>query len=163
MTLTNYLLLYKLSVITFWSFSMNNHRRSKTLGGSKTRHSCLGGPGPLGALYIVHHVHQLATPLRIILCFLFFSKSKQVLLASSNCIVGRYILSHLLTEGARCSSVVRAFANGMMDRRIDPSWWTHWTIFVPASAPRLVWQRPWYVPSCLWDGAYKRTLTANRK
>ena len=24
--------------------------------------------------------------------------------------------------GARCSSVVRAFAHGMMGRRIDPSW-----------------------------------------
>ena len=34
---------------------------------------------------------------------------------------------------------------------------------VPASAPRLVYQRPWYVLSCLWDGAYKRTLTVNRK
>ena len=33
---------------------------------------------------------------------------------------------------------------------------------VPASAPRLVQQRPWYVLSCLWDGAYKRTLAANR-
>ena len=28
---------------------------------------------------------------------------------------------------------------------------------VPASAPRL------YVLSCLWDGAYKRTIAANRK
>ena len=27
--------------------------------------------------------------------------------------------------GARCSSVVRAFAHGAMGRRIDPSWWTH--------------------------------------
>ena len=26
--------------------------------------------------------------------------------------------------GARCSSVVRAFAHGAMDRRIDPSWWS---------------------------------------
>ena len=34
---------------------------------------------------------------------------------------------------------------------------------VPASAPRLVKQRPWYVLSCLWDGAYKRTLAVNRK
>ena len=30
--------------------------------------------------------------------------------------------------GARCSSVVRVFAHGVMDRRIDPSWWTHWAI-----------------------------------
>ena len=34
---------------------------------------------------------------------------------------------------------------------------------IPASAPRLVWQRPWYVLSCLWDGAYKITLAVNRK
>ena len=27
--------------------------------------------------------------------------------------------------GVRCSSVVRAFTQGAMDRRIDPSWWTH--------------------------------------
>ena len=32
-------------------------------------------------------------------------------------------------------------------------------LLVPASAPRLVQQRPWYVLSCLWDGAYKSTLT----
>ena len=30
---------------------------------------------------------------------------------------------------------------------------------VPASAP----QRQWYVLSCLWDDAYKRTLAANRR
>ena len=41
-------------------------------------------------------------------------------------------------EGARCGSVVRAFAHGAMGRRIDPSWWTHWAFLVPASAPRLV-------------------------
>ena len=32
----------------------------------------------------------------------------------------------LLEVGARCSSVVRAFAHGIMGRRIDLSWgWTH--------------------------------------
>ena len=41
--------------------------------------------------------------------------------------------------GARCSSVVRAFAHGAMGRRIDPSWGGHIELFlVPASAPRLV-------------------------
>ena len=35
---------------------------------------------------------------------------------------------HIHALGARCSSVVRAFAHGMMGRRIDPSWWTHWAI-----------------------------------
>ena len=31
-------------------------------------------------------------------------------------------------EGARCSAVIRAFAYGVLGRRIDPSWWTHWAI-----------------------------------
>ena len=49
-----------------------------------------------------------------------------------------------------------------MGRRIDPSWDGPIELFlVPASAPRLVLQR--YVLSCLWDGAYKRTLAVNRK
>ena len=41
--------------------------------------------------------------------------------------------------GARCSSVVRAFAHDAMGRRIDPSWGGPIELFlVPASAPRLV-------------------------
>ena len=43
---------------------------------------------------------------------------------------------------------------------IDPSWGGPIELFlVPVSAPRLLW----YVLSCLWDGAYKRTLAAIRK
>ena len=42
-------------------------------------------------------------------------------------------------EGARCSSVVRAFAHGAMGHRIDPSWGEPIELFlVPASAPQLV-------------------------
>ena len=42
-------------------------------------------------------------------------------------------------EGARCSSVVRAFAHGAMGRRIDPLWGRPIELFlVPASAARLV-------------------------
>ena len=42
-------------------------------------------------------------------------------------------------QGARCSSVVRAFAHGAMGRRIDPSRVGPIELFfVPASAPRLV-------------------------
>ena len=49
--------------------------------------------------------------------------------------------------------MVRAFA-----RRVDPSCGGHIELFlVPASAPRLVEQRLWFVLSCLWDDAYKRT------
>ena len=60
--------------------------------------------------------------------------------------------------------MVRAFTHGMMGRWIDPSWGGPIELFlVPASAPRLVLQRLWYVPSCLWDRAYKRTLAVNRK
>ena len=41
--------------------------------------------------------------------------------------------------GARCSSMVRAFAHGAMGRRINPSWGGPIELFlVPASAPRLV-------------------------
>ena len=68
------------------------------------------------------------------------------------------------SEGARCSSVVRAFAHGAMGHRIDPSWGGPIELFlVPASTQRLVKQRPWYVLSCLWDDVYKRTLAANQK
>ena len=53
--------------------------------------------------------------------------------------------------------MVRVFAHGVMGRRIDPSLGEPIELFlVPASAPRLVL-------SCLWDGAYKRTLAVNRK
>ena len=34
---------------------------------------------------------------------------------------------------------------------------------VPPSAPWLVYQRLWYVLSCLGNGAYKRTHAANQK
>ena len=40
-----------------------------------------------------------------------------------------------LEEGARCSSVVRAFARGAMGRRIDPSWSGPIELFL---VPRLV-------------------------
>ena len=44
-------------------------------------------------------------------------------------------LVHLIKFGARCSSVVRAFAHGAMGRRIDPSWGGPIELFlVPASA-----------------------------
>ena len=45
----------------------------------------------------------------------------------------------VITSGVRCSSMVRAFAHSVMGHWIDP------------------------VLSCLWDGAYKRTLAANQK
>ena len=60
--------------------------------------------------------------------------------------------------------MVRVFAHGAMGLRIDPSWGGPTELFVvPASDPRLVYQRPWYVLLCLWDGAYKRTLAVNQK
>ena len=42
-------------------------------------------------------------------------------------------------QGARCSSMVRAFAHGAMGRRIDPSWGEPNELFlILASAPQLV-------------------------
>ena len=51
-----------------------------------------------------------------------------------------YVRHHIsVNKGARCSSVVRAFAHGAMGRRIDHSWVEPIELFlVPASAPRLV-------------------------
>ena len=44
--------------------------------------------------------------------------------------------SFFMFGGARCSSVVRAFAHGAMGRWIDPSWGGPIELFlVPASAP----------------------------
>ena len=41
-----------------------------------------------------------------------------------------------VTRGARCSSVVRAFAHGATGRQIDPSWGEPIELFlVPSSAP----------------------------
>ena len=52
-------------------------------------------------------------------------------------IIGLRDFSEIL--GARCSSVVRAFAQDAMGRRIDPSWGEPIELFlVPASAQRLV-------------------------
>ena len=49
------------------------------------------------------------------------------------------VIVHKLVCRARCSSVVRAFAHGAMDRWIDPSWGEPIELFhVPASAPRPV-------------------------
>ena len=44
--------------------------------------------------------------------------------------------SDLQKAGARCSSMVRGFAHGVMGRQIDPSWCGPIELFlVPASAP----------------------------
>ena len=54
-------------------------------------------------------------------------------------LLSKLLIVLLSTQGARCSSVVRAFAHGAMGRWIDPSWGGPIELFlVPASAPRLV-------------------------
>ena len=51
----------------------------------------------------------------------------------------RWVVGSIHHGGARCSSVVRAFAHGAMGRRIDPSCGDPIELFlVSASAPRLV-------------------------
>ena len=47
-----------------------------------------------------------------------------------------YLMVHSTHFGARCSSVVRAFAHGVMGRRIDPSWWTH-SLWIAHTRPLL--------------------------
>ena len=58
-----------------------------------------------------------------------------------------------LRPGARCS--VRLWCDGSSDRSfmVDP--------LICFSFQPVV--HDWYVLSCLWDGAYKITLAANRK
>ena len=41
------------------------------------------------------------------------------------CLVRLEVTRLHIGVGARCSSVVRVFAYGVMGRRIDPSRWTH--------------------------------------
>ena len=54
----------------------------------------------------------------------------------SSFIYPSYKRTEMDTGGARCSSVVTAFAHGAMGRRIDPSWGGPIDLFlVPASAP----------------------------
>ena len=54
----------------------------------------------------------------------------------TDCVTGK---CPVCGPGARCSSVVRAFAHGAMGRRIDPSWGGPIELFlVSASASRLV-------------------------
>ena len=50
--------------------------------------------------------------------------------ACDSCVdnITRVLVMNPRKGGARCSSVVRAFAHGAMDRRIDPSWLTHLAI-----------------------------------
>ena len=57
-----------------------------------------------------------------------------------------------------------AFTHGVMGRRINPSWGGPIELFL--FQPVLHdWcnKRLWYVLSCLWDCAYKRTLAVNWK
>ena len=65
------------------------------------------------------------------------------------------------TFEARCSFVVE---------RLPLVWWVFGSILdcgpielflIPASATQLMYQRSWYVLSCLWDGAYKISHAAN--
>ena len=69
------------------------------------------------------------------LCFMNVEGRKKFYLMTHST---HFIYSYM-ASGARCSSVVRAFAHGVMGRRIDPSWGGPIELFlVPASAPRLV-------------------------
>ena len=58
-------------------------------------------------------------------------------------------------QWARCNSVVREVIKSILHGGPIE------LFLVPASAPWLVQQRLWYVLSCLWDDAFKRTLAAN--
>ena len=60
-------------------------------------------------------------------------------------------------------SVVRAFAHCAMGRRIDPSWVDPLSYFSFQPVLHDLFNKGYPVLSCLWDGAYKRTLAVIRK
>ena len=66
--------------------------------------------------------------------------------------------SYLSLSGARCSSVVRAFAHGAMSSDRSFMGWTPLSYF---SFQPVLHDCGMCYP--VWDGAYKRTLAANRK
>ena len=64
---------------------------------------------------------------------------------------------------ARCSSVVRAFAHGVLGRGIDPSWWTHRAVSHSSQCSTTgVTKACYYVLSCMWNNTYKISRTVNR-
>ena len=80
--------------------------------------------------------------MNILLLFLYIQTEAEYRVICLDSVLERHAISDLQNFnflGARCSSVVRAFAHGAMGRRIDPSWGGPIELFlVPASAPRLV-------------------------
>ena len=61
-----------------------------------------------------------------------------------------------------CGKSVRSWCDGSSD--LSFMGWTHWAIYRSSQCSTTgVTKRPWYVLSCLWDDAYKRTLAVNRK
>ena len=92
------------------------------------------------------------SPLKLIFWYrILASKRKIIKLSYSSFLLWRVWMCLLLQ-----SSVVRAFAHGAME-------WTHWAISHSSQCSTTGVTNPWYVLSCLWDGAYKRTLALNRK
>ena len=71
------------------------------------------------------------TESEIILLYLLYKMNLR-LLEQVKLLLTKYICSKI---GARCSFVVRAFAHGVMGRRIDPSWWNHWAISRSSQCP----------------------------
>ena len=39
-----------------------------------------------------------------------------------------WVVGSIVHGGARCRSVIRAFAHGAVGRRIDPSWWSEMSL-----------------------------------
>ena len=85
----------------------------------------------------ISHFGRIITRNNLILCVLLFFLIFRNLF---NNILNTFILLVMLSIlGARCSSVVTAFAHGAMGHRIDPSWGGPIELFLlPSSAPRLV-------------------------
>ena len=128
-----------------WCVALNTVRK---LSEGQIR-SCFHMNWSLALFYSVFHITLEGNTANTLM----YTHKKRLALQLSDLMNDIFILYY---QGARCSSVVRAFAHGAIGRRIDPSWGGPIELFlIPASDPRLL--------SCLWDNGYKRTLAGNRK
>ena len=78
---------------------------------------------PMGVVFWTFWMHECVVNKRYA-CFIHLFR-QDVYLGILTCWCKRALN---VSDGARCSSVVRVSAHGAMGHRIDPSWWTHWAI-----------------------------------
>ena len=80
--------------------------------------------------FLLHHsLHSVWQPYEFLICYFLSNVSyKHYCVIPNNIHASVSLNIHSFIRGVRCSSIVRAFPHGAMNRQIDPSWWTHLAI-----------------------------------